>query len=247
MTAVDATSGANGTVKGRLIRAADAEIAARGINAVQMEVVAKIAGVSRATAFRQLGSVSEMLVQVALLRARRHVAAVEALMATKTGVFAKLEAALVYTARELPSDPSISALISQHSASVHDPRVHQVAVDCMGPVFDEGQRTGQVRTDIGIGEMVDFLVEQTYLAAEEINRSDEETRRRFRHFIIPGLAASNGLSGEHLSRTMEVEEAVGVSIEALNNLSDVLHRGRVTPSSAEGPTGPASSTASVPH
>ena len=220
------TTGDDGTVKDRLIRAADTEIAARGINAVQMEVVAKIAGVSRATAFRQLGSVSEMLVQVALLRARRHTVAVAAIMAAKTGVFAKLEAALVYTARELPADPSISALIAQHSASVHDPRVHQVAVDAMGPVLDEGQRSGEVRTDIGIDEMVDFLVEQTYLAAEEIERSDDETRRRFRHFIIPGLAASGGSGGEHLSRTMEVEDAVGVALEALNNLADQLRRGR---------------------
>jgi AcrR family transcriptional regulator len=224
VVAIDPTSIEDGTVKDRLIRAADSEIAAHGVNAVQMDLVAKVAGVSRATAFRQLGSVSEMLVQVALLRARRHVAAVEALMATKTGVFAKLEAALVYTARELPSDPSISALIAQHSASVHDPRVHQVAVDCMGPVLDEGQRSGQVRTDIGIGEMVDFLVEQTYLAAEEIQRSDDETRRRFRHFMIPGLAASSGSSGEHVSRTMEVQDAVAVAVEALNNLADRLRR-----------------------
>jgi hypothetical protein len=165
-----------------------------------------------------------MLVQVALLRARRHVAAVEALTATKAGVFAKLEAALVYTARELPSNPSISALTAQHSASVHDPRVHQVAVDAMGPVLEEGRRSGQVRTDIGIGEMVDFLVEQSYLAAEEIGRSDDETRRRFRHFVIPGLAASNGSSGERVSRTLEVEEAVAAALEALNDLADQLRR-----------------------
>ncbi|WP_234815257.1 TetR/AcrR family transcriptional regulator [Mycolicibacterium duvalii] len=226
MTAVDMASADDGTVKDRLIRAADAEIAARGINAVQMEVVAKMAGVSRATAFRQLGSVSEMLVQVALLRARRHVASVESIMAGKTGVFAKLEAALVYTARELPSDPSISALIAQHSASVHDPRVHQVAMDAMGPVLDEGRRSGEVRTDIGISEMVDFLVEQTYLAAEEIKRSDDETRRRFRHFVIPGLAASHGSSGEYVSRSMEVLDAVGVAIDALENLKDQLRRTR---------------------
>ncbi|BBX17208.1 hypothetical protein MDUV_20680 [Mycolicibacterium duvalii] len=226
VTAVDMASADDGTVKDRLIRAADAEIAARGINAVQMEVVAKMAGVSRATAFRQLGSVSEMLVQVALLRARRHVASVESIMAGKTGVFAKLEAALVYTARELPSDPSISALIAQHSASVHDPRVHQVAMDAMGPVLDEGRRSGEVRTDIGISEMVDFLVEQTYLAAEEIKRSDDETRRRFRHFVIPGLAASHGSSGEYVSRSMEVLDAVGVAIDALENLKDQLRRTR---------------------
>jgi AcrR family transcriptional regulator len=214
----------DGSVKDRLIRAADAEIAARGINAVQMELVAKNAGVSRATAFRQLGSVAEMLVQVALLRARRHVSQVEAIMAAKTGVFAKIEAALVYTAQELPSDPSISALIAQHAESVHDPRVHQVAVEAMGPVLREGQQSGEVRTDIEVDEMVDFLVEQTYLAAEEIDRSEGEVRRRFRHFIIPGLAASNGSGGEHVSRIMEVQEAVGTAIEALSNLSDQLRR-----------------------
>jgi AcrR family transcriptional regulator len=226
VTAVDATTSDDGTVKDRLIRAADAEITARGINAVQMEVVAKSAGVSRATAFRQLGSVSEMLVQVALLRARRHVTAVGSVMAAKTGVFSKLEAAMVYTTRELPTDPSISALIAQHSESVHNPRVHEVAVDAISPVLIEGQRSGQVRTDIEIDEMVDFLVEQTYLAAEEIDRSEDEVRRRFRHFIIPGLAASDGSGGEHVSRTMDVLDAVGVAIEALENLGDQLRRGR---------------------
>lgn len=220
------TSPDDGSVKDRLIRAADAEIAARGINAVQMELVARNAGVSRATAFRQLGSVSEMLVQVALLRARRHVAAVEAIMAAKTGVFAKIEAALVYTAQELPSDPSISALIAQHAESVHDPRVHQVAVNAMGPALREGQQSGEVRTDIEVDEMVDFLVEQTYLAAEEIDRSEGEVRRRFRHFIIPGIAAPNGAGGEHVSRTREVQEAVTVALEALNNLTDQLRRDR---------------------
>ncbi|MDT5322509.1 MAG: hypothetical protein QOD88_5031 [Mycobacterium sp.] len=226
MIAADTTSSDDGTVKDRLIRAADAEIAARGINAVQMEVVAKSAGVSRATAFRQLGSVSEMLVQVALLRARRHVAAVGSIMAAKTGVFSKLEAAMVYTTRELPTDPSISALIAQHSESVHNPRVHQVAVDAVSHVLIEGQRSGQVRAVIEIDEMVDFLVEQTYLAAEEIDRSEDEVRRRFRHFIIPALAASDGSGGEHVSRNIEVLEAVGVALEALENLNDRLRRER---------------------
>jgi AcrR family transcriptional regulator len=226
VTTVDITSYEDGTVKDRLIRAADAEIAARGIIAVQMETIARSAGVSRATAFRQLGSVSELLVQVALMRARRHTAAVEAVMATKAGAFAKLEAAMVYTTRELPTDPSIAALIAQHSASVHDPHVHKVAVDAVRPVLEEGQRNGEVRDDLEIDELVDFLVEQTYLAAEEFDRSADEVRRRFRHFIIPGLAASGGPGGEHLSRTREVEDAVDTAIEALSNLADQLQRGR---------------------
>ena len=214
----------DGTVRGRLILAADAEIAASGTSALQMEPIARRAGVSRATAFRQLGSISEVLVQVALLRARRHVAAVDTLMAKRAGAFSKIEAALVYTARELPTDPTISALIARHSASVHDPRVHEVAMGVMSPVLEEGQRNGEVRTDLPVSELVDFLVEQTYLAAEELDRSADAVRRRFRHFMVPSLEARGGTGGEYLSRTKEVEHAVGTAIDALGELARHLHR-----------------------
>ena len=224
MTVVAEFPPEDGTVRGRLIQAADAEVTARGISAVQMDAIARRAGVSRATAFRQLGTISEVLVQVALLRARRHVAAVDALMAQQTGAFSKIEAALVYTARELPTDPTISALIARHSASVHDPRVHEVAMDVMGPVLEEGRRTGEVRTDLPVSELVDFLVEQTYLAAEELDRSADAVRRRFRHFMVPSLEARDDSGGEYISHTKDVEHAVGAAIEALGELARHLRR-----------------------
>jgi AcrR family transcriptional regulator len=224
VTCVGAVNGDKGTVRSRLIRAADAEIADHGINDVRMEAIARRAGVSRATAFRQLGSLSEVLVQVALLRSQRHITAVHELMKCKTGAFAKVEAALIYTARELPTDPSITALIAQHSASIHDPRVHAAAVGVMGPVLREGQRNGEIRTDVGLDELIDFLVEQTYLAAEEIDRSEEPVRKRFRHFVAPALEARDMSRGELLSRTREVEDAISSATEALQNLATVMRR-----------------------
>jgi AcrR family transcriptional regulator len=214
----------DGTVRSRLIRAGDELIAERGIDAVQMEAVAKRAGVSRATAFRQLGSVSEVLVQVALHRAQRHIDAVHQLMQTKTGAFAKIEAALVYTARELPTDAAITVLISRHSASVHDPRVHQAALGVMGPVLEEGQRNDEIRTDVPLDELVDYLVEQTYLAAEELDRSEAAAKRRFRFFVAPVLEARSGNQGEYRSRAKEVEQALSVTMEAIENLRAQLRR-----------------------
>jgi AcrR family transcriptional regulator len=214
----------DGTVRSRLIRAGDELIAERGIDAVQMEAVAKRAGVSRATAFRQLGSVSEVLVQVALHRAQRHIDAVHQLMRTKTGAFAKIEAALTYTARELPTDPAITVLIAGHSASVHDPRVHQAAMGVMGPVLEDGQRNDEIRTDVPLDELVDYLVEQTYLAAEELDRSEAAAKRRFRLFVAPALEARSGNAGEYRSRTKEVEQALSATIEAIENLRAQLRR-----------------------
>lgn len=225
MTVLKIAHNDDGTVRDRLIRAADAEITERGIESVQMEAVAIRAGVSRATAFRQLGSVSEMLVQVALLRSRRYVADVQMLMAGKRGVFAKIETALLYTTRELPGDPSVSALIAQRSTSVHHPMVHQMAIQAMGSVLQDGQANGEVRTDLDIDEMIDFLVEQTYLAAEELDRSDTAVRRRFRHFVVPALAATTESPGERLALTREAEDAVADAIHALTSLAGHLSRG----------------------
>lgn len=213
----------DGTVKARLIRAADAEIAAYGTEALQMDAVAKRAGVSRATAFRQMGSVSEVLVQVALLRSQRHIAELHRLMDGKAGVFAKLEVALVYTARELPTDPAIAALIARHSASVHDPRVQQVSMDVLGPALREGRLHGEIRNDLELDVLVDFLVEQTYLAAEEIDRSEDAVRTRFQRFVIPALEVRGCSGGEYASRIREVQHAVSTAQEALQNLGRKIH------------------------
>ena len=222
MTALSAIGTDDSSVKGRLVRAADAEIATCGPDALQMEPIARRAGVSRATAFRQLGSISEVLVQVALLRSQRHIAAVRKLMEAKNGAFSKIEAALIYTARELPTDPAIVALIAQHSASVHDPRVHEAATDLLGPVVREGQCCAEIRTDLPLDELIDFLVEQTYLAAEEIDRSEEAARKRFRQFVIPALEARDSCGGDLLSRIREVDQAVVAAREALDNLTQKL-------------------------
>jgi AcrR family transcriptional regulator len=220
----------DGSVKARLIRAADAEFAARGVDVpVPMEAIAKRAGVSRATAFRQLGSAAEVLTQVALLRSQRHVAAVRELMGARIGAFAKVEAALIYTARELPTDSSIAALIERGSASIHEPRVHRVAVDVMGPVLQEGQRAGEIRTDVEMDDLIDFLVEQTYLAAGEIDRSEAVVRKRFRLFVAPVLEARGHISGEILSHTREVQRAVSAAAEAVEGLSRHLHSADTPP------------------
>jgi len=219
----------HGSVRDRLIRAADDEIAACGCTAIQMEAIAKRAGVSRATAFRQLGSMSEVLVQVGLLRSRKHLAAVRALMAEKAGAFAKIEAALIYTTRHLPTDPAISASIALHSASVHHPQVHRVMMALMGPVLRDGQCNGEIRTDLDLDDLVDFLVEQTILAAEDHDCSDNAVRRRFRHLMIPVLEVRAGSGGEFTSRIIEVEEALEVACEALENLAQLL-RGAKTDS-----------------
>lgn len=224
MTVADLDRTDDASVRARLIIAADREVEERGVHGLRMELIARRAGVHRATAFRQLGSVSEALVQVALLHAERHVAAVRQLMDAKHGTFAKIEAGFVYTTRELPTDPAIVALIARHSASVRHPRVHQTAMEVMGPVLEDGQARGEIRTDVPVDELVDYTVEQLYLATEDADRSDAAARKRFRQFIIAVLEARNGTGGEVLSWVHDVEQAMSSVSEALGNLHQWLGR-----------------------
>ncbi|WP_258081199.1 TetR/AcrR family transcriptional regulator [Nocardia nova] len=152
-----------------------------------MAAVAARAGVSRATAFRQLGGAGEMVVQVGLLRAQRHVERAQARMAEQDDVFSKIEDVLVYAARELPRDPVIAALIAQHSASARHPDTQRVTATVSGPVLLAGQRAGVIRSDVPVADLIEFLTEQTYLAAEDPKRSEEAARLRFRRFVMPAL------------------------------------------------------------
>ena len=86
----------------------------------------------------------------------------------------------------------------------------------------KGNATAEVRTDLIWNELVDFLVEQTYLAAEELDRSEGAVRKRFRQFVIPALEARCGCGGEFLSRIREVDHAVSTAQEALNDLTQKL-------------------------
>ncbi|SEH74336.1 regulatory protein, tetR family [Mycolicibacterium rutilum] len=212
-------------VRTRLISAAEQEFAENAGGTVQMEAIAKRAGVSRATAFRRLGSISEVVVQVAMRRARRHIDAVQEVMAAESAVFAKIEAALIYTARELPTDASIAALIAQHSTAANDPRVHQAAVGAMGDVIREGQRRSEIRDDVELDDLIDFLVEQTYLAAEAIDRSETAVRKRFRQFVVPAIEARGGSGGEAIAQARELEAAAAAALAAAQRLTEQLEKG----------------------
>jgi AcrR family transcriptional regulator len=212
-------------VRDRLIKAADAEIALHGIGAVRMEAVARRAGVSRATAFRQMGTIYELLVQVALSHAKRHETAVLAAMAEATDTLSKLEAALIYSARELPHDRSVYGMITQHSTSSHHPGIHLAGLRVFTPVLLQGRSSGEIRSDVSTDELVDFLMEQTYLAAETNDRSEDAVRRRFRHFIVPALTVPRAAEHTPPASESELQTAVRTTLTAVEELAEKL-RGR---------------------
>lgn len=174
-------------VRARLIAAADDELAERGSLTGRFEAVAHRAGVSRATAYRQLGSISELLTQVGLRRSEKHTAAVRDLMQREDDPLAKIEAAMIYSARELPNEPIVLDLIARRSTAVVDPEVRRVITGVLAPVLADGQASGEIRADIDRDLVIEYLTEQCYLATQAADRSPAAVRRRFRSFIAPCL------------------------------------------------------------
>jgi AcrR family transcriptional regulator len=177
------------TVRDRLIQAADEELAEFGTLTGRFESVAHRAGVSRATAYRQLGSVTELLTQVGVRRARKYLVGLQEVMDRETGAMAKLEASLVHGAQVLPDDPIVMRLIARQFTSGRDPEVFEMIDEMVLPTVQEGQRCGELRGDVECDAIIDYIVEQSYFATHGRDRSVEAVSRRFRLFIEPAISA----------------------------------------------------------
>lgn len=215
----------NDSVWARLVRAADDEMTRQGTVNVTMASVAERAGVSRATAFRQLGGTSEMLIQVGLSRAHKHITRVREIMDAQPDVFMKMEEAMVYTTRELPLDPVITAMMAQRAATVRDQDIHSTTAQISGPVLLAGQAAGAIRVDVPLPDLIDFIVEQTYLAAEYPDRSEDAARRRFRLFVAPALRPQITTAlDETYSPTADLDEAIATAADAIAAASEAAAR-----------------------
>lgn len=183
------------TVRDRLIQAADEELAEFGTLTGRFEAVAHRAGVSRATAYRQLGSITELLTQVGVRRARNYLAGLQEVMDREAGALAKLEAALIHGAQVLPDDPIVMRLIARQFTSGRDPEVFEMINEMVLPTVAAGQRSGELRGDVDCEAIIDYIVEQSYFATHARDRSVEAVSKRFRLFIEPAISAVAARSG----------------------------------------------------
>lgn len=195
--ATDVVQSQTDCIRERLIQAADEELAEYGSLTGRFEAVAHRAGVSRATAYRQMRSVSELLTQVGLRRARKYLAGLQEVIDGETGAMNKLEASLIYGAQALPGDPIVLNLIARQFTSGRDPDVYELVNELVRPTVAAGQRRGEIRDDIDIDAVIDYIVEQSYFATHGHDRSARAVSQRFRLFIEPAIAPRAAL-GPHV-------------------------------------------------
>lgn len=213
------------TVLDRLVNAADTALLDVDVDAVTIEAVALAAGVSRATAFRQLGTHADMIVAVAMLRGARYARSCAAEMDRCTSVFDKIETAYLHLVRELPSDPVMRALFMVQTAADIGDEGAELAMATLGPVIEQGRVAGVIRTDVSAERVMSWIVEQLYLAMQQPDRTDEAVRERVRLFLIPALTPDRIA----MSRSVDwrghldvVAEALARAVEATEGMRERL-------------------------
>jgi AcrR family transcriptional regulator len=204
-----------------LVRVADLALRAGSIDSVTIDTVAAQAGVSRATAFRQLGRRDDMIVAVALLRASEYTRVCIDEMKREFGTFDKIEAGFRYFVRVIPADPVMHELLVIRTADELDVEVHDIATATLGPVFERGRLEGQVRMDVALTDIITWTVEQLYLAMQQRDRSEEAIRKRVRTFLAPALSVREQPDAALQARA----DRVSVALQSAQQALDVLRSG----------------------
>ena len=216
------------SVVDRLVSAADAALLEVDIEAVTIQAVAVAAGVSRATAFRHMGTREDMIVAVGLLRAARYARSCTDEMELRTTVLDKIEAAFLHLARELPADPVMRALFMVQTATDIGDEASELTMATLGPVIEHGRSIGVIRSDVSTERVMSWIVEQLYLAMQQPDHTDDAARERVRLFLIPALRpdrTAGTTPDDWVSRLDEVSAALSRAVASTNAMRESLSAG----------------------
>jgi AcrR family transcriptional regulator len=194
MSDPDATSG---TVRERLERGLGEHLAAlpsHDLREISVEAVAQVAGVSRATAYRYLGSRDDVLYRAAIMLAEAHLERCAEILSRTPTMAARLEEAFAYTVRETTGDVLLQLLLRSPRAEAIDAALRSMTGDLFLKAVRAGQDDGQVRTDVSAEELIAWQVEQLYVVVR-LSLDEEQARLYVRRFMVPALAPPSETAG----------------------------------------------------
>ncbi|MUL65983.1 hypothetical protein BOO86_16015 [Mycobacterium sp. CBMA 234] len=226
------------TVRDRLISAADAALRKNGVDSMTVEAVAQTAGISRATAFRQLGKREDMIVAVGVQRAADYARRCAVEMAGAATASEKLHVAFQFLVRELPEDPVMRAVVTVRTAADLTIDVHDLLAETFGPVVDTGRVSGEIRADVPAEQVILWIVEQLYLAIQQPDRDPVAVRDRLRLFVFPALAPTAVASASSASVRAHVD-GLAAALQDAERAVSALREELADEISANARTGPA--------
>jgi AcrR family transcriptional regulator len=130
---------------------------AESLDSLSVEEVATAAGVSRASAYRYFGDQSELLRRALRLKTNAHGAAFLASITPDLSVQEQLEKSWLYTAEHVVHDSVFHRLIELEPESTIG---RELMITIYGDKLREGQNSGEIRNDLSVDEIIDWLLSQ---------------------------------------------------------------------------------------
>ena len=185
------------------------------INDVTVEAVAKAAGVSRATAYRYLGSREELLRRAALALVSGHADQCREAVARATTVAQQVEETFAFTIRQTIQDRHLQMLMKSPRTAGLIEAVQGLMASILLPTLQEGQRAGQVRDDLSADELITWLLEQLHLLTRK-RLTEDQARQWVQNFVIPVLDPPGNADGRLRSQVRALLDDVQGRLQEVN-------------------------------
>jgi AcrR family transcriptional regulator len=215
--------------KARLDRALTQHLATlplEDLDDVRIDTVAELAGVSRSTAYRHFGDRDSLLRQAALEIGRQQGKILLRRFADFPTIAAKIEESFANTARLVKANRmSLLLDMSRDRREAHSEVLQVLSLEIMGPEYLRAQQAGQLRADLTVEEIVDWLASQRELMLR-LELEEPAARRWVRQFVVPVLRpqTDDGATGPEISATLaEVEHRLAL----MHELVERTHRALV--------------------
>lgn len=77
------------------------------------------------------------------------------------------------------------AMVTARTAAGLTTDVHELLTETFGPVIESGRLSGEIRGDVSTDQVMQWIVEQLYLAIQQPDRDPIAVRDRLRLFAFP--------------------------------------------------------------
>lgn len=186
------------TTRDRIVEAAAACFARFGVAKTTVEDIGAAAGLSRATVYRAFtGGRDELILTVVLRDLSAFLDHLAERLAAEQSAESAITEGVLDAVRWVRDAPQVSPFLAPDSAghaqaavAAAAERVLELCCTHVRPYFDAAQREGLLRDEIDVEGSMEFLFRIiSSMTVMPRDRSDEETRRFLRTYVVPVLVA----------------------------------------------------------